>query len=195
MLQSRALKKFTLDTSRPYYVRLRQRLVPPATTVGVIDADDEKPQIANPGAASRQHQPIPDNACWLGIELGPEQNWPPVQLATERDLGCVSDRVGQQRARQQVAQKSRIPLVLVVPMHRSPDRGIARFICELLTAHPRDCWLVLLENAVTGNAPANERDARMVDWYALAARSNIEADRITRLQVDANVSAEANHDR
>ena len=195
ILQSRALKKFTLDTSRPYYVRLRQRLVPPATTIGVVDADDEKPQIANPGAARRHHQPIPDNACWLGIELGPEQSWPPVQLPAERDLGCVSDRAGQQQARQQVAQNCRKPLVVVVPMHRSPDRGMARFIGELLAAHPKDCWLALLENAVTDDAPANERDARMVDWYALAARSNIEADRITRLQVDSNVTAEVNHGR
>jgi hypothetical protein len=192
MLRSRALKQFTLDTSRPYYVRLRQRLVPPATTVGVVDADDEKPQLAPVGAASGHHQPIPGNACWLGIELGPEQDWPPIPLASGKDLGCVSDRAGQQQARQQVVQVAKLPLVLVVPMHRSPDRGMARFIGELLAAHPRDCWLALLENAITANSPASERDARLVDWYALAARSNIEADRITQLQVETHATAGGN---
>ena len=195
MLRNRALKSFTLDTSRPYYVRLRQRLVPPATTVGIVDADDEKPQLAPTGAASGHHQPIPDGACWLGIELGPEQDWPPIALAPDKDLGCVSDRAGQQQARQRVARASKVPLVLVVPMHRSPDRGMARFIGELLAAHPRDCWLALLENAITGNSPPSERDARMVDWYALAARSNIEADRITRLQVETNIAVGVNHGR
>ena len=195
MLRSRALKNFTLDTSRPYYVRLRQRLVPPATTIGVVDADDEKPQLAPAGAGSSHHQPIPDNACWLGIELGPEQEWPPIALGRGKDLGCVSDRAGQQQARQQVAKVSRIPLVLVVPMHRSPDRGMARFIGELLAEHPRDCWLALLENAITNQSPASERDARLVDWYALAARSNIEADRITQLQVDTNNTAGLKHGR
>ncbi len=189
LLRRRALKNFTLDTSRPYYVRLRQRLVPPATTVGVVDADDEKPQLAPAGTSTEHHQPIPDNACWLGIELGPEQDWPPIRLAAGKDLGCVSDRAGQQQARREVAQVSRLPLVLVVPMHRSPDRGMARFIGELITAHPRDCWLALLENAITDNSPASERDARLVDWYALAARSNVEADRVTQLQVDTNSTA------
>jgi hypothetical protein len=183
-LKARAFNQFTLDTSRPYYVRLRQRLVPPATTLGVVDADDETPGIQQPTPVHTNHEAIPADACWLGIELGPNEQWPPLAISQAQDLGCVVDRAGQQRARQQVADIRRTPLVLVAPMHRSPDRGLARFIGELLEQHSGACWLALLENQATGKLSAKERDERMVDWYALAARCNIEADRITQLVVN-----------
>ncbi len=181
MLQSRALAKFQLDTSRPYYVRLRQRLIPPARALGIVDADDEAADTSRSKPISDHSTSMPADAYWLGIELDPEQAWPPQPLPPQRDLGLISSRDEQHRALIRVAELSRSPLVLVAPLQRSPDRGLARFISQLLSAHPRDCWLALLENPGSAGTSEQERDARLVDWYALAAQSGIEADNIAQL--------------
>jgi hypothetical protein len=182
--QARALAAFRLDTSRPYYVRLRQRLIPPATHLGVVDADDVPPQTNPESPLPGGAQAIPAEAHWLGIELGPEEPWPPVALPPPQDLGSVADRLGQHRALDQVAILGRKPLVLAVPLQRSPDRGLARFIAQLLGAHSGSSWLALLENRAA-TAAAATRDARLCDWYALAASSGIEADHIAQVLVGA----------
>lgn len=181
MLQSRALARFQLDTSRPYYVRLRQRLIPPARALGIVDADDEATGSSRRSPISDHTTTMPADAYWLGIELDPEQNWPPQPLPPQRDLGLISNRDEQHRALTRVAELGRSPLVLVTPLQRSPDRGLARFISQLLSAHPRNCWLALLEHPGSAVTSKQERDARLVDWYALAAQSGIEADNITQL--------------
>lgn len=181
MLQSRALARFQLDTSRPYYVRLRQRLIPPARALGIVDADEEASGTSRSDPISDHSTTMPADAYWLGIELDSEQAWPPLPLPPQRNLGLICNRDEQHRALKQVAELTRSPLVLVTPLQRSPDRGLARFISQLLSAHPRDCWLALLENPDRTVTSRQERDARLVDWYALAAQSGIEADNIAQL--------------
>jgi hypothetical protein len=182
MLQARALGNFQLDTSRAYYVRLRQRLIPPARTLGIVDADDHATQAnsAGPVSGSDNDHAVPAGAYCLGIELGPEEPWPPLPIPPQQDLGRVSNRNDQHRALARVAELGPAPLVLVVPLLRSPDRGLARFISQLLSAHPQECWLALLESPASGTTESTERDARLCDWYALAARSGIEADNIAQ---------------
>ncbi len=185
LLQRRALRNFRLDTSRPYYVRLRQRLVPAATSIGVVDADDSSPVDGAAGTSRTGELAVPDHAAWLGIELDPDTDWPPLPLEPDRDLGRVSDRDGQHRALGRVEQLGSTPLALALPMQRSPDRGLARFIGELASAHPQATWLVLLDPHHAKQADTGERDARMVDWYALAAHGGIEADHISQLLIAA----------
>ena len=192
-LQARALSNFQLDTSRPYYVRLRQRLIPPARTLGIVDADDDATQAKSSGAVSSSDHAIPADAYWLGIELGPEELWPPLPIPSQQDLGRVSDRDDQHRALARVAELGSTPLVLAVPLHRSPDRGLARLISQLLSAHPQGCWLALLENRASGT-PDSEKDARLCDWHALAAQVGFEADNITQWVVNSTAdNVEANH--
>lgn len=183
LLQRRALRAFKLDTSQAYYVRLRQRLVPTATATGVVDPDTEVTDGPVPVYTESSSQQVPGDAAWLGIELGPELEWPPQPADLAKDLGRVDTRQDQHRAVQQCKELGQVALVLALPLQRSPDRGLARFIGTLVEIH-QPSWLVLLEQP--GTMTMSQRDARLVDWYALAAGCGIEADHIVQLEMTGN---------
>jgi len=179
-LLSHALRNARLQLSRPYYVRLRQRIMPVATPLGVVDPDEEAPHALAPPRMPGDVLPIPAGAYWLGIELGPQEPWPFPEIATRYDLGNINDRASQHQATAAVKALGGSPLVLAVSLQRSPDRGLGRIISQLVAAHPRSVWLVLLESTINTMGSASERDARLCDWYALAENCGIEADRITQ---------------
>lgn len=189
MARARALSNFTLLLSRPYYVRLRQRLMPQSAPLGVVDADEDAPQAAISGKPRTDAQPIPSNAHWIGIEWDPDERWPLPGVSAAQDLGYINDRHSQNAALARLPALGNTPLVIAVALSRSPDRGLARVIEQLRSAHPKDCWLVLLE----GSGPQLDhamRDDRLCDWYALADTCGIDANRITQRAFNQHTSTQ-----
>lgn len=185
-LQALALRSAPLQLSRPYYVRLRQRIMPVAAQLGVVDPDQEAPHAQEPPRIPGDVQPIPGDAYWVGIELGPQEPWPFAEVGPRHNLGNIDDRPTQHQALADVKALGNNPLVLAVSLQRSPDRGLRRIISQLVTAHPRSVWLVLVESSANTMGDAGERDARLCDWYALAEDCGVEADRITQRVLIAN---------
>jgi hypothetical protein len=179
LARAHTLSTYRLLLSRPYYVRLRQRLLPQTTALGVVDPDEGSPLIS---PASRPHpdgQPIPADAFWVAIEWDPDEHWPLPGIAQKFDLGCVNDRDSQHATLARLPSLGNHPLVIAVSLQRSPDRGLARIVGKLRETHRRDSWLVLLESA--HNKLENPlRDARLCDWYALADNCGIDANHITQ---------------
>ena len=179
LARARALHDFQLLLSRPYYVRLRQRLVPQSAPLGVVDADEDAPRAASQGRPRADSQAIPDDAFWVGIEWDPDEPWPLPGIAETRDLGYINDRASQNAALARLPALGNAPLIIAVALSRSPDRGLARIIGALRSSHRRDSWLVLLES--TSEELDNAvRDARLCDWYSLADDCGIDANRITQ---------------
>lgn len=186
LLQRRALQQFRLDTSRAYYVHLRQRLVPITSSIGIVDSDDQALGESSESATLPAQQSPPTDTPWLGIELDANTPWPPLSIDQNHDLGCVNDRADQHRALSQVGKLG--PMVLAVAMGRSPDRGLARFIGDIVSSRTAETWLVLLDSNAELPSLRGKQDARMVDWYRLAARCGVDADRVCRLHTSSGAA-------
>jgi hypothetical protein len=182
LLTVQAEKKVALDLSQPYYVWLRQDLDSPTVDLGIVD-EDEQPQpnqSVSRHAASVRHPP--QDALWLGLELGDPRAWPPLPLPVGQDLGLVDDRASQQRLKQQLTTRNRTSIVIVVELRRTPDRGLARFVDDLHKADPEaSLWLALLEHTSQESRQAEFRD-KLVGWYQLAATCHIADEQVIILQ-------------
>ena len=173
----RACRRFTLDLTDPYYVALRNRLMPATRQFGIVDPDLKgKPPQKSIGHIKTDIL-LPPDAIYLGIELNADQPWPPQGVARDADLGCVDDGQGQQRVLAEIKAYKSLPLVAVVPVQRSPDRGQSRFLESLKTSCHGEFYLGLSEAADAGPGQLS----RQSDWYQLALGIGIPADHIVRL--------------
>jgi len=173
----RACRRFTLDLTDPYYVALRNRLMPTTRQFGIVDPDLKgKAQQKSKGNIKTDIR-LPPNANYLGIELNADQPWPPQGVSEESDLGCVDDRQGQRRVLAEIKTHGKTPLVAVIPIQRSPDRGQSRFLESLKNNCGGDFYLGLSESSDTGS----DQVSRQSDWYQLAKGIGLPADHIVRL--------------
>ena len=179
VMLTRARRAFSLDYYLPYYIELRQRLMPLAGHGEIVDADDAGAAIQEPGSVVPVHQLLPRELSWVGIELGDGIDWPPSSIDAANVLGQVVDRESLARVQQQMQDRAVGTLAAAVDAGRSPDRGVQRTINDLLS-QSAERWLVLLKPA---DAAAVSK-ARLAAWYRLAEACRVPADHVISLGAD-----------
>jgi len=185
-------RRTRLDTTHPYYARLRPRLMPVAQHIGVVDAPRNADQD-RPGADDSQG-PAPDIGgegpfAILGLEIDPPQGgWPPhIPGATWLDLGFVDDRASRRVAIERLKQPEDRPrgAVIVCALPQTPDRSTKVFI-HGLQAEGSVAALVLL----TGGQHLRQRghteqvSQRVADWRQTAAAAGVPDERIIEADLD-----------
>lgn len=191
LMRWRAGRHFTLDTSRPGYSRLRNRLMPTSRTIGIIDREE------TPQAPSWQETP-PESAlpaqgtgpiAILGLEIDPPQSdWPPLLGGIDwLDLGFVDNRSQRHHAIETILSALPKPrlIMVVCSLTATPDRGTRAFIRELQHTSHLPVALVLTE----GQHLRNRGDGRQVaqrldDWRQIAAEAKVEGEWIIEVDLD-----------
>jgi hypothetical protein len=174
----RARSRYRLPLSLPYYIDLRARLLPAIRAVGVVDPDRQGPPPKPAAGTITTDTRLPANALYTGIELNPDQPWPPPGISPDQDLGTANDGAGQQRIVASLATRSQ-PLVAVIPVQRTPDRGLERLLRQLQGRASKGLYLALSQ--AEGTSATGSFAARLEDWFALAAAIGLPADAIVRL--------------
>ena len=178
MMCRRAQNLFTLDYYLPYYINLRQRLMPLASHGEIVDADTSPPVISAAQVKTPAPHALPAETQWVAVELGNNMNWPPTSISSANDLGQVINRESLTLILNRL-QVNKDPLVAVaVSSARSPDRGIQRTINSLMSSSSQ-CWLVLLKEHQ--DEPVSS--TRLAAWYRLAEACNVPADHVITMSL------------
>jgi len=184
LMRAAAKRSFALDYYLPYYIGLRQLLLPHAGQSEIADADADAFPPAMSSATVINYEPhnVPADARWVAVELGEDIDWPPVTVAMESNLGQVSDRQSLasilQRLDNDVAGNVVGDIAVAVTAVRVPDRGVQRTITSILAtgiiAAGTQPWLVLMHQQEHGTLA----DARLGAWYRLAEACGVPADHV-----------------
>ncbi len=135
-------KRFQLDLTLPYYLRLQQALWPQAGSGRVLDADTH-PRASTAATSVTGAGRVPDKALWLGIELGHNEPWPPT-ASRNQVLGNIVDAETLQTALAQLKEQRHSALAIAVAVNKAADRGLLRMLRQLLELRaPEQVWLVL----------------------------------------------------
>lgn len=178
LMCNRSRRLFTLDYYLPYYISLRQRLMPLASHGQIIDADTSNPVISEAPAITPVPHELPGEARWVAVELGEYIGWPPLSVKTANDLGQVTDRESLSRILQHLQDGAGPVIAVAVSSVRSPDRGVQRTIASLMS-NSSQRWLVLLQQQ--GDETISSR--RLAAWYRLAEACKVPADHVVSLSV------------
>lgn len=182
LMSAYARRHFTLDYYLPYYISLRQQLMPLASHGQIIDADNSPPVISETLAKTSSVAPVPhklpDETLWVAVELGVNISWPPVSISAAKNLGQVVDRVSLESILQQLQSKNHPVVAVAVSSARPPDRGVQRVITSLMSSSDQR-WLVLLQ----GHEDEPVSGARLEAWYRLAEASKVPADHVISMSV------------
>ena len=173
-----ARRHFRLDFYLPYYIRLRQQLMPLASHGQIIDADNSPPVISETPAKIPVPHTLPAEALWVAVELGVNIPWPPLSVSAANDLGEVVDRVSLESVLQQLQSASSPVVAVAVSSARPPDRGVQRVIASLMS-NSNQPWLVLLQSHE--DEPVSS--TRLAAWYRLAEASKVPADHVISMSV------------
>lgn len=179
VMSIRARNRFSLDLYLPYYISLRQRLMPLASEGLVVDADQSAAPESRPLQAAAVSHALPEHTKWMAVELGSHVSWPMASISAADNLGQVVDRESLADIRQRIQQQNISALAVAVDAARSPDRGIQRTIASLLSDTATG-WLVLLQLSEQSGLSSK----RMSAWYQLAQACDIPADHIISLGVE-----------
>jgi hypothetical protein len=183
LMAVRSRRGFALDYYLPYYISLRQRLMPLASHGQVVDADTSPPVVSEVPVRTMEITPVPHTlpaeTRWLAVELGEDISWPPDSISADNNLGEVIDRESLSAAMHQLQALDRPQVAVVVSAARSPDRGVQRTIASLIS-NTGQRWLVLLQHAQNG-AISSKRSAA---WYRLAEACNVPADHVISMSQD-----------
>lgn len=173
------ISTFDPEYSEPYFLDLQQRLIPVTKTIGIIDADSNQARDVIgpvPGPVSTK---LPQGARYITVELDPDSQWPAASIDSAAMLAEANDSDSQYQALEVVSTLSD-PLVCVVPLMRSPDRGIARFIGELKAKCSTPFYLIVYGHNVSESSCSDDStskesvaDLRLGDWHRLAVQLNI----------------------
>ena len=178
MMCRRAKNLFTLDYYLPYYINLRQRLMPMASHGEIVDADTSPPVSAKTQVQIPVPHALPVDTQWVAVELGDNMNWPPASINMANDLGQVINRESLALVLQSL-QGNKHPVVAVaVSSARSPDRGVQRTIASLIS-NSAQRWLVLLKEHE--DAPVS--NTRLAAWYRLADSCDVPADHVITMNM------------
>lgn len=169
--------RFALDYYLPYYIRLRQQLLPMHGRSEIVDADTAP---AAPGAGTtstlraRAHAAqLPAAVQWVAVELGDQVTWPLASIAVQNNLGQVVDRTSLDSIVQCVQDSPGQIIAIAVTAGRPPDRGLKRTVSSLC-AVASGAWLVLIEPG--GGESITE--ARLTAWYRLAQECSVPAENV-----------------
>lgn len=121
------LAKLSLDLTAPGYQLLRDTLEPPSQVLEVSDpAPDTLPSVH----ASQALQSV-QAAVVVGIELDPNEPWPPEALTKVHDGGRVETREQRAELLNALSARPAARLCVVCDARRSPDRGTLALLAEL----------------------------------------------------------------
>ncbi|HOT81685.1 MAG TPA: DUF2868 domain-containing protein [Candidatus Defluviicoccus seviourii] len=213
-LGRRAIRRYRLDTSRPGFARLQERLTPLAQTTGVIDADQDGPaaaaapsslgKAAETGAAAALPGPaqvVGDGpVAILAFESErPKGGWPllPEGLSW-LDCGSIEDRADRVRVRARLRAAVRPPrlLVLACSLLTAPDRGVGAFLAEFAGEAGLPLALLLSQDhhyrARTPGDEAAKASAvgqRIADWRQIAGAAGIPAANLAAIDLDQPTAA------
>ena len=177
-----AHRHFRLDFYLPYYISLRQQLMPLASHGQIIDADTSAPVISKIPAQTSSFTPVPHKlpkeTLWVAVELGLNISWPPVSVHADNNLGQVNDRKSLESIQQHLQSKNSPVIAVAVSSARPPDRGVQRVIASLMSSSEQP-WLVLLQSYE--DEPVSS--TRLAAWYRLAEASKVPADHVISMSV------------
>ena len=178
IMYRRARHLFMLDHYLPYYIGLRQRLMPLASHGEVVDAAAQAADDYDSPALRPVSHALPAEARWIAVELGDDIVWPLPSVGLSSDLGQVIDRESLATITQRLREKRYPAIAIAVSSARPPDRGVQRSIASLVSGSEQR-WLVLLQKyqdeAVT--------EKRLANWYRLADACGIPADHVISLSL------------
>jgi hypothetical protein len=152
----RGSARLTLDTGRPGYDLLRERLLPSSERLGVCDAAPT-PATRAPATPGRQGS---QGALLVAVELDERRPWPPSLPTSVGDAGVIDSREQRQRLLEQLSRFPPARLLVACDPRRSPDRGSLALLGELArSAGATRIWLL--------PAPPGEAldAARLADWH------------------------------
>ena len=182
MMSAYARRRFSLDYYLPYYVSLRQQLMPLASHGRIVDADTSPPVIAKTPAKKSFTTPVlhglPKETLWVAVELDNNLSWPPVSIARAKNLGQVVNRDSLASILQQLQSNINPAIAVAVSSARLPDRGVQRTIASLM-ASSEQRWLVLLQSHE--HEPVS--DTRLAAWYRLAEASKVPVDHVISMSL------------
>jgi hypothetical protein len=178
LMCARSRRLFALDFYLPYYISLRQRLMPLASHGQIVDADSSPPVIAETPAITPVPHALPDETQWVAVELGDSISWPPLSIRAAHDLGQVTDRESLRSILQDLQAKKNPVVAVAVSSARAPDRGVQRTVASLMTGSEQR-WLVLLQQHE--GEPISSK--RLAAWYRLAEVCRVPADHVISLSV------------
>ncbi len=173
MMLRRAKNHFTLDYYLPYYINLRQRLMPLASHGEIVDADTSPPIISETPLKTPVPHALPSETQWVAVELGDNMSWPPPSINVANNLGQVINRESLALILQRLQGNKQPVVAVAVSSTRTPDRGVQRTIASLMSSSTQR-WLVLLKEHEDGPVSS----MRLAAWYQLADACNVPADHV-----------------
>lgn len=177
LMHRNAQRRFKLDHYLPYYIHLRQQLMPLATHGQIIDADQSPPVAAKKTVNKVGQHTLPEGAKWVAVETDQNIKWPPASVIVENDFGQIVDRDSLAQVLQRLQQCRRPVIAIAVSSIRPPDRGIQRLV-STLKSNSEQGWLVLLQSKDDDNIS----ESRLADWYRLAETVGISADHVISMR-------------
>ncbi|MBT8130289.1 MAG: DUF2868 domain-containing protein [Gammaproteobacteria bacterium] len=178
LMYAHARRQFALDLYLPYYISLRQRLMPLASHGEIIDADTSPPFVTEASAIKPVPHVLPPETLWAAVELGDAIAWPPMSVRADNDLGQVLDRTSLAQVMAHLQSHQCSVIAIAVSATRSPDRGVQRTIASLMS-NCTQRWLVLIQQH--GDEPVS--DKRLAAWYRLAEACQVPADNVISLSL------------
>ncbi len=174
MIMSRyARKHFTLDFYLPYYINLRQQLMPLASHGEIVDADTSPPITSKPQINTPIAHVFSAETQWVAVELSDNIHWPPTSINTNNNLGHVISRETLALALDYLHGKKKPIIAVAVSSARTPDRGLQRTITSLMSSSSQR-WLVLVKKHE--DEPVSS--SRLAAWYRMADTCNVPADHV-----------------
>ncbi len=179
LMRTKARRDLTLDYYLPYYISLRQQLLPLAGHAEIVDADAYPPAATNATVIDSAPHNVPAEAQWVAVELAADIDWPPAGINGGKNVGQVSDRQSLATILQQLEDAGGDMIAVAVTAARAPDRGVQRTIASLLATGTKP-WLVLMQQREKGAVA----DSRLGAWYRLAEACGVPADHVVSMQAD-----------
>ncbi|MBN1379594.1 MAG: DUF2868 domain-containing protein [Gammaproteobacteria bacterium] len=174
-----ARRHFKLDHYLPYYIHLRQQLMPLTSYSQIIDADISAPVVSEIPVTAPLSQVLPAKAKWVAVELGDSINWPLLSIDPDDDLGQVIDRRSLMNVLQRIQSLHNPVIAVAVLSARSPDRGVQRVIADLMSSSEQR-WLVLLQS----HEYETPSGTRLAAWYRLAEACKVPADHVIGMSIE-----------
>ncbi len=173
MMYRRAKNLFTLDFYLPYYINLRQQLMPLASHGEIVDADTSPPVTSETQIKMPIPHALPPETQWVAVELGDNFHWPPSTISTDNNLGHVINRESLTLILQRLHNNKNSAVAVAVSSARAPDRGVQRTIASLMSSSTQR-WLVLLKE----HENEHISNTRLAAWYRIAETCNVPADHV-----------------
>lgn len=160
-------RRLALDLNRLGYARLQPILL--AASAATLVRDPDTAAAAHAASPANRDaiwgRAIPAEAAWLALERAV-----PAGGDAALDLGVVSTRKDHVRVLAALAEPAPTWRAVVVhaDLATTPDRGLLRFVAELVARATRPVYLLIDDTQAAGAWPDAERAARLADWQRLA---------------------------